>query len=57
MEEDKKDEVIEELWHIKDQFSTSCNKNIRQLVKRVNKIAQEQGFETPIEKQQKRKIA
>jgi uncharacterized protein YihD (DUF1040 family) len=57
MEEDQKDEVLEELWHIKDQLSSSCNKDIRQLVERVNKIAQEQGFEKTVEDQQNRKIA
>ena len=57
MEKDQKDEVIEKLWYIKDRFSSSCNKNIRQLVEKVNKIAEEQGFETTIKNQQKSKIA
>jgi len=48
---------LKSLWHLKNQLSSSCNKDIRQLVERVNKIAQEQGFEKTVKNQQNRKIA
>ena len=44
MEKDQRDEIIEELWQIKDEFSSSCGKDIRKIVEKINKIAEEQGF-------------
>jgi len=44
MKNEQKDEIIEELWKIKGQFSSSCNKNVRQLIQLVNDIAKKQGF-------------
>jgi hypothetical protein len=49
MEKEQKDEIIEELWKIKDQFSSTCNKNIRQLVQLVNEIAEKQGFDKTVD--------
>ncbi|MBF0235268.1 MAG: hypothetical protein HQK65_19875 [Desulfamplus sp.] len=46
----QKDEIIEELWEIKEKFSSKCNKNIRQLVQLVNEIAIQKGFEKTIDK-------
>jgi hypothetical protein len=43
-----KDEIIQELWKIKEHFSCSCNKNIRQLIQLVNTIAKQQGFENTV---------
>ena len=40
----KKDEIIEELWRIKDELSSSCENNIKKLVQKMNMIAQEQGL-------------
>jgi len=40
-----KDEVIEELWEIKDQFATSSGGNIGDLVKKANAIAKQKGFQ------------
>ena len=51
MKKDQEDEVIKELWEIKKQFSSSCNKNVRQLVQLVNNIAKEQGFDKIAENQ------
>ena len=44
MENDQKDEILEELWQIKDQISLSANKDIRQIVEKANVIAQAAGF-------------
>ncbi len=41
---DAKDEIIEELWCIKDKFSSSCDNNIGKFIKTMNKIAEEKGF-------------
>lgn len=49
MKNEQKDEIIEELWKIKDQFSSTCNKNIRQLVQLANEIAKKQGFDETID--------
>ena len=44
MDNENKDEIIEELWCIKDKFSSSCNKNMEKIIKTMNKIAEEKGF-------------
>ena len=44
MKNSQKDEIIQELWKIKDEFSFSCNGDIKKIVERMNKIAEEQGF-------------
>jgi hypothetical protein len=50
MNKEQKDEIIEELWKIKDQFSSSCNRNIKQLIQLVNDIAKKQGFDRTVSK-------
>ena len=58
MENDQKDEILEELWQIKDQISLSANKDIRQIVAKVNKMVQEQGFsKNTVDNWRKTKIA
>jgi hypothetical protein len=37
-----KNEIIEELWKIKDEVSFSCDKDIGKIVEMANKIAKEQ---------------
>nr|VFJ60822.1 MAG: hypothetical protein BECKFW1821B_GA0114236_106011 [Candidatus Kentron sp. FW] len=49
MDKKQKDEIIEELWKIKEQFSSSYNKNIRQITQFVNDIAKEQGFDKTVD--------
>ena len=50
----ERDEIIEELWKIKDEFSSSSGKDISKIVERINKIAEEQGFsEEPINLREK----
>jgi|GEM_PF-2545128 len=44
MENVIRDEIIEELWQIKDRFSFSCNRNIGELIKKMNDIAEELHF-------------
>ncbi len=44
MVKEAKDEIIEELWCIKDKFSSSCDNNIGEFIKTMNKIAVEKGF-------------
>ena len=44
MEDVIRDEIIEELWQIKDRFSFSCNRNIGELIKKMNAIAEELHF-------------
>ncbi|MCP5004044.1 MAG: hypothetical protein GY941_08895 [Planctomycetes bacterium] len=44
MVREAKDEIIEELWCIKDKFSSSCDNNIGEIIKTMNKIAVEKGF-------------
>ncbi len=39
--EDIKDEIIEELWQIKDNLSSSCKGDMGELVKIMNRIAEE----------------
>ncbi len=50
MNKEPRDEIIEELWKAKEQFSASCNKNIKQLVQLINEMANQQGFETIADK-------
>ncbi len=57
MKKNEKDEIIEELWKIKDQFSSSCNRNIRQLVQLINHIAEKQGFDKTADNQKIRNTA
>ncbi len=38
------DEVIEELWKIKDQLSGSSKGNFDALIEQVNEIAKKKGF-------------
>lgn len=57
MKKEQKDEIIEELWKIKDQFSSSCNKNIRQLIQLVNDIAKKQGFDKTVDNSKIKNIA
>jgi len=40
-----KDEVIEELWDIKNQFAASSGGNMGDLVKKANAIAKQKGFQ------------
>ncbi|MBF0204367.1 MAG: hypothetical protein HQK67_08645 [Desulfamplus sp.] len=51
MNKEQKDEIIEELWKTKEQFSLSCNKNISQLIQLINEIAKDQGFSETINSQ------
>ncbi len=44
MNNENKDEIIEELWRIKDNFSSSCKNNVDKFINEVNKIAQQNGF-------------
>ena len=44
MDNENKDEIIEELWCIKDKFSSLCNKNMEKIIKTRNMIAEEKGF-------------
>jgi hypothetical protein len=44
MENVIRDEIIEELWQIKARFSFSCNRNIGELIKKMNAIAEELNF-------------
>jgi len=44
MEEYATDEIIEELRKVKDSFSSYCNRNIREIVKRIDEIAEIHGF-------------
>lgn len=46
--EETKDEIIEDIWKIKEHFSISCNKNVRELVQLVNDIAKKQGFDKTV---------
>ena len=58
MKDDQKDEILEELWQIKDQISLFSHKDIRKIVARVNEMVQEQGFsKNTLDKWQKIKIA
>ena len=42
---DKTDVVsIEKLWQIKDTFSSSCNRDIKKIIEKMDRIAKEQGF-------------
>jgi len=43
-----RDEVIDELWKIKDQFATSSKGNVGELVKKVNEIAKQNGFQSNV---------
>lgn len=57
MRKEQEDEVIEELWKIKDRFSSSCNKNVRQLVRLVNDIAKKQDLDEIVDNRKIRYIA
>lgn len=48
MNKKEKDEIIEEVWKIKEQFSSSCKKNIRQIVQMANDIAKKKGFDKTV---------
>jgi len=37
-----KDDIIEELWRIKDEFSSSCNKDMKKIIDKMNRIAEKQ---------------
>ena len=41
MKNNIKDEIIEELWKIKDELSLSCDKDMNKLIEKMNKLAQE----------------
>jgi hypothetical protein len=45
MKHEIKDEIIEELWDIKDRFAFSCDGDLRRIMERMNKIAREQTKE------------
>jgi hypothetical protein len=40
----QEDEIIEELWRIKDNFSSSCNEDMGKIIETMNKIAEKEGF-------------
>ncbi len=44
MKNNERDEIIEELWAIKDNFSISCHQNVGEIVKKMNKIAADLRF-------------
>lgn len=44
MENETKDDIIQELWQINDKFASSCNNDIDQIIKTINKLAEEKGF-------------
>ena len=44
MEKENRDEIIEELWNVKDELASSCNQDMEQIVKKMNKIARNVGF-------------
>jgi len=39
-ENNERDGIIEELWRVKDGFSHSCGQNVREFVKKMNKISE-----------------
>ncbi len=58
MEKEKRDEIIEELWNVKDEFAGSCNQNMEQIVKKMNEIAEDIGFkDNQISQQSKATVA
>ena len=44
MKNNERDEIIEELWEVKDNFSSSCNQNVGEIVKKMNIIAEDLKF-------------
>lgn len=42
---ESQDEIIQELWKIKDQFAASNGGGVGELVKKANEIAKQKGFE------------
>ena len=46
MKTEIQDEVIEELWKIKDHFCDHGKKSIQDLVKEANQIAKQKGFKS-----------
>jgi hypothetical protein len=44
MKDYEKDEILEELWKIKDEFSSSCDNDIGKIVEKMNRIVGEQAL-------------
>ena len=44
MKNEETDEILEELWNIKDEFSSSCDRDMRKIIEKMKGIAVEQGF-------------
>ncbi len=58
MKEEYKDEIIEELWKIKDLLSSSCTDDIRKLVEKMNKMAADAiSTDTGIEQTNNKQVA
>lgn len=54
MKNNERDEIIEELWEVKDNFSNSCNQNIGEIVKKMNMIAEDLRLKDAESKQEKK---
>lgn len=49
MENNERDEIIEELWEVKDNLSSSCDQNVGEIIQKMNMIADRLGFEGEID--------
>lgn len=54
MKNNERDEIIEELWEVKDNFSSSCNQNVGEIVKKMNMIAEDLKFKDAELRQEKK---